>query len=159
MKVLFITIFIFASQLIRSVALDQQNGFNPYPFGTTIFCLAFHPLLLTSCIWYLGWIWGILIFICHLFGILHMTFTWLLELPIILTVKTDRQLLKVMKLKIGLLWPTLIITLVFMIFSFFLSEFKSLLYLFTNRPIFLIISVAIILISSIVRIIVAQRQY
>ena len=69
MELLFLIFFVLSSQLIHSVAMDQQTGFNPYPFGTTIFCLLQHPLLLIMSIFYLGWLWGIVLFLCHLFGI------------------------------------------------------------------------------------------
>lgn len=62
MKILFIVIFVLSSQLIHSVAVDQENGYNPYKFGATTFCILQHPLLLITSIFYLGWLWGIILF-------------------------------------------------------------------------------------------------
>lgn len=155
MEIAFVIIFILASHLIYSVASDQRTGFNPYPFGTTILCLLLHPLLLTLSIWYLGWIWGIVIFLCHLFGLIHATVSWILELPTLLA-KTERQVFGFMKLKIGLLTPMLIVTLVFTILSFFMSHFKSLFYLLGENIAYIITIAVVAVVGGIVRAFVSK---
>ncbi|MBQ5642298.1 MAG: hypothetical protein IIV13_00880 [Bacteroidaceae bacterium] len=153
MKILFIVIFILSAQLVHAVATDQRAGYNPYPFGTTIICMMMHPLLLISGIYYLGWIWGIVLFLCHLFGIVHGTVSWLLAIPSLLVTNMD-QVLFLMKNRLRLLGPCLIINLAFTIISFFFADFKCLLnYLMRNTNI-LIISAVVVIILSIARIIV-----
>ena len=125
MEILFVVLFVFSSQLVHSVAVFQQNFYNPYPFGTTIFCIAHHPLLLISSIFYLGWFWGFALFLLHFFGIIHATFSWIFDIPI-LFFKNEQQVLHFEKLKINLLFPSLILYLIFTVASFFLSDFKVL---------------------------------
>ena len=156
MQFLFVILFVLSSQLIHSVASDQQTGFNPYPFGTTIFCLLQHPFLLIMSIFYLGWLWGIVLFLCHLFGIVHMTVSWVLDIPTLLA-KDFEKLMRFMKLKIALLAPMLIAILVFTVVSFFVSNFKSLLVVLQNNTAIAIGTVIVIIVLSISRLIVAKK--
>ena len=156
MELLFLIFFVLSSQLIHSVAMDQQTGFNPYPFGTTIFCLLQHPLLLIMSIFYLGWLWGIVLFLCHLFGIVHMTISWIFDMPTLLAKDFDK-LMKFMKFKIGMLAPMLIAILAFTIISFFVCDFKALLVLLQNNPPIVISAAVVIILLSISRLIVAKN--
>ncbi len=156
MQILFIIIFVISSQLIHSVAVDQQTGYNPYPFGTTLFCLLQHPILLVASIFYLGWLWGVVFFLCHLFGIIHITVSWIFDIPTLLA-KDVNELVRFMKLKISLLAPMLIIVLVFTIISLFIGEFKSLLITLQNNPPLIIIAVIVIGLLSISRLIVVKN--
>lgn len=125
MVVAFLIIFLYASSLLYSIALNQQIGYNPYPFGTAIFSIIFQGLLIVLSIWYCGWLFGILVFLFHLLGLFRLTITWVFDIPNVLA-KTDAQLLKSMKLQFALLTPMLLITAIFTIMSFFLSEFGAL---------------------------------
>lgn len=156
MELLFLFFFILSSQLIQSVARDQQAGFNPYPFGTTIFCLLQHPVLLVMSIFYLGYLWGIVLFLCHLFGIVHMTISWVLDIPTLLAKDYDK-LMKIMKFKIALLAPMLIVIFVFTVVSFFAGDFKALLVLLQTNPVIVIVAAAVIILLSISRLIVAKK--
>lgn len=118
MKILFIVIFVLSSQLIHSVAVDQENGYNPYKFGATTFCILQHPLLLITSIFYLGWLWGIILFFCHLFGVLNMTVSWVLDIPLLLLKNSDK-FESFLKIKVTLLPFMFIILLIFTIASFF----------------------------------------
>ncbi len=155
MSIIFIVILILSSHLIHMVTVDQSNGYNPYPFGTTFFCIIQHPLLLTMSIYYLGWIWGIILFLCHLFGIIHMTISWILGLERIFSDDYDKHL-RIMKRNIALLMPMFIIVLIFTIVSFFTAEYKSLLIYLQNHSFILIPTIIIVMILSITRIIVAK---
>jgi len=155
MDILFIIVFVLASQLVHSVAVDQQTGYNPYPFGTTIFCLFLHPLLLTLCVWYLGWLWGILIFLCHLFGIIHMTVSWIFDIPTLLA-KNTKQLINFMKLKIAILTPMVVVTLFFTILSFLVTDYKSLFYLLSQNISYIVIAGIVVTVFSIIRLFVAK---
>ena len=156
MAIVFLVLFIVSSQLIHSVAVDQQQGFNPYPFGTTILCIILHPLLLISSIFYLGWIIGIAVFLCHLFGLLHCTVSWILDIPELLT-NNFNQLLSIKKFKIGLLTPILLANIVFTVASFFVSEFKSVFYLFYGNIPAIIVTSIVVITLSVIRIIVAKH--
>lgn len=156
MPFLFVVIFILSSHLIHTVAVDQRTGYNPYPFGTTTLCILQHPMLLTMSIFYLGWIWGIMFFLCHLFGIIHMTISWIFSIPRLI-INDYNKLLRIMKSNVALLTPMLIIVLIFTILSFFTAEFKSLLTFFQNHNSVLIGAIVVVIILSIVRIIVAKK--
>ena len=123
MKILFIVIFVLLSQLIHSVAVDQENGYNPYKFGATTFCILQHPLLLITSIFYLGWLWGIILFLCHLFGVLNMTVSWVLDIPLLLLKNSDK-FESFLKIKVTLLPFMFIILLIFTIASFFFVKFR-----------------------------------
>ncbi|MBR5286170.1 MAG: hypothetical protein IKU30_04665 [Clostridia bacterium] len=157
MQIFFIVVFVLSSQLVHSVASDQKLGYNPYPFGTTIFCLLQHPILLTMSVYYLGWLWGIVLFLCHLFGIIHMTISWVLDMPVFF-IKTEGAMFKYMKLKISFLPVILVTILVFTIVSFFATNFKSLLFLLQNNTTYIIVAVLITIILSVVRLIVANKM-
>ncbi len=156
MQILFVVFFVLSSQLIHSVAVDQHNGYNPYPFGSTILCLLQHPILLTMSIFYLGWLWGIVLFLCHLFGIIHITVSWIFNIPMLLA-KDLNKLVGFMKLEIALLTPMLIIILVFTIVSFFVVEFKSLLMILQNNTSLVIGAIVVIVLLSLSRLVVAKK--
>lgn len=153
---LFVIIFILASHLIHTVAVDQRIGYNPYPFGTTILCVLQHPLLLTMSILYLGWIWGIILFLCHLFGIIHATISWIFSIPRLVT-NDENRILQIMKRNISLLTPMLIIVLIFTIVSFFTAEFRCLLIYLQNHTTTLVCAIIVIVVLSIARIVVAKK--
>ena len=155
MEVLFSILFVLTAHLVHSVAVDQQNGFNPYPFGTTIFCIAQHPLLLVSSIYYLGWLWGSVLFLAHIFGIVHGTVSWILDIPVFL-VQNDRQLFRFLRLKINLLPFALLANIVFTVSSFFIADFESLLSFFCGNPEILIVIAIAVTILSVARIVVAK---
>ena len=156
MEIIFIALFIISSQLIHSVAVDQQQGFNPYPFGTTICCLMIHPFLLVTSIFYMGWLWGIILFLCHLFGILHGTVSWVLDIPELLT--TDEQkFFEILKLKISLLGPVIIANIIFTIATFFVSDFKSVIDFLDGNTNAIIVTAIIIAVLSVLRLIVSAK--
>ena len=156
MLVLYVVIFILSSQIIHAVAVNQQTGFNPYPLGSTLLCMIQHPLLLTMSIYYLGWLWGIAIFLCHFFGIVHMTVSWVFSIPTLLAKDYDR-IIQIKEIELALLSPMFIIVLVFTVVSFFVAQYKSLLLFLQNNISILIISSIVIVILSIARIIVAKK--
>ena len=157
MQIFFIVFFILSSQLIHSVAQDQKLGYNPYPFGTTIFCLLQHPILLAMSVYYLGWLWGIVLFLCHLFGIIHMTISWVLDTPVFF-IKNEGAMFKYMKFKISLLPVILVTILIFSIISFFATNFKSLLFMLQNNTTYIIVAVLTTIVLSVLRLIVANKM-
>lgn len=153
---IYIIIFILSSHLIHMVAVDQQSVYNPYPFGTTFFCIIQHPLLLIMSIYYLGWLWGIVLFLCHIFGIIHATVSWVLSIPRLIT-NDHNKLLRIMKRNIAMLIPMFIIVLVFTIVSFFVADYECLLTYLYNHTSVLICTIVIIVVLSITRIILAKK--
>lgn len=155
MEFIFLVLYAAFSSLVYSVALDQKLGFNPYPFGATILCILFHPLVLISSIFYLGWVWGTICFLLHLLGITYSTVGWIFNLPTLL-VKNDEQLLRFLKVKLTLLFPSLIIGIIFTVISFFFSDYKALLDIFMENSTFTITLIAIVIILSVLRIFVSK---
>lgn len=156
MEIIFIVLFVVSSHLIHSIAVDQQQGFNPYQFGVTVFCILLHPLLLISSIFYLGWVWGIVLFLCHFFGILHGTVSWVLDIPVLLTT-SYQQIDTLVKLKINLLIPVILANLIFTITSFFVSDFKSFITFLNGNTSAIIVSVIIVSVLSVLRLIVSAK--
>ena len=151
MKVLFVILFLVSTELLQTVAVHQQE-YNPYPFGTTIFCIIQHPLLLISCIYYLGWLWGILLFLAHLFNIVHATVSWVLGIPFIF-VKSDNILL-LYRTEINMLFPLLLANLAFTIISFFVADFKSLYYYLESNTVAICVISVIAIVLGILRAII-----
>lgn len=155
MLVAFVVLFVLSSQLIHSIAVDQRSGFSPYPLGSTILCMLMHPILFAMSVFYLGWLWGIVLFLLHLFGIIHMTISWVCELPTLLT-RNPELVIGYMRFKVLLLTPMLVTILVFIIVSFLCGEFESLLILLQNNPKIIINSTIIVVLLSAFRLVVAR---
>lgn len=151
MKVLFVILFLVSTELIQSVAVHQKE-YNPYPFGTTIFCIIQHPLLLISCIYYLGWLWGILLFLAHLFNIVHATVSWILGMPFVF-IKSENTL-SLLRLEISMLCPLFLANLVFTIVSFFVADFKSLYYYLDSNTVAVCVIVVVAIVLGILRAII-----
>ena len=154
MPYLFIFLYITASQLTYIIALHQQMGFCTHPWATT-FCLFNRVIIAVTCIWYCGWICGIVLVAFSLFGLVHATIGWILTLPSSLTY-SERTLIKATDFECGLLIPYNIICLAFTVLSFFLSYYKSALALFPTIN-HLLIVVAILAAGFIIRIIVQKH--
>lgn len=156
MQIFFIILFISVNELLYQVASQQRMGLNPYPFGSTILCYITHLILLITCIWYFGWLWGIFIFICSFFSLLHSIVGWILVIPTLFN-KEYSQLINTVKFEIALLTPSLIISLIFCIVSFFTTEFMSLTYFFEDNLEILPALVVIALILLIIRIAAVKK--
>lgn len=152
MEIVFLILYIISSSMVYSIASDQQMGFNPYPFGTTILCMLLHIPILVSSIFYLGWIWGIICFLLHIFGLVHATVGWLFNIPVLVASKDD-QLLRFLKFKLNILAPLLLINAIFTVISFFVADFESLLKLFNSNSTFVVMFVIIVAVSSVLRIV------
>ncbi len=156
MNIAFVILFIVVAQLLHQIAVDQSMGLNPYPFGTTIFCYITHLILLITCIRYLGWLFGILLFIGEFFSLIHASIGWILEIPF-LFIKKAEIVIKLVKFRIAILPVALIATLTFCILSFFMSTYASLYkYLWDNVTI-VFVSEVVLIIGSIIRIFVAKK--
>lgn len=154
MIILFVILFLISSELIQSTAVARQEGFNPYPFATPILCILIHLLLLISCIFYLGWLFGILLFLAHFFNIVHATVSWIFGIPALFI--RGSQLLRYILFQHSMLFNLAILNFAFTIASFFVSDFKSFLNYFKCSSGLAIPLVAAILVLSISRLFVAH---
>lgn len=150
MIVLFILLFIIASELTYSVATQPLLGYNPYPFGTPIICVIIHVLILVNCIFYLGWLIGIILFICHMITIPHMTIGWVFALPS-LFFTSEKQYFKYFNLQLSSLIPLLIVLIAFFVISIFVSEYSCLYDSLESPVLTLIIIVVALTIMSFIR--------
>ena len=161
MIIAFIALFLLSSQLVHSVSADQRLGFKPFYFGVMLCSVLLNIVLLVSCIWYFGFLFGILIFILHIFGIVHATISWIFSIPFLLfpsLISIERHIYR------KVIWYPYILTanLAFMIASFFLVEFKSLHRLIYSNPrvalAFLIVPIAGFILRTIVILIIKIKN-
>ena len=108
----FLVLFIFASELLHTIAVDQQQGLHPHPLGASVLSGIGQGLLLALCIWYGGWLWGPVLFLGQFFAVVHATVGWLLLLPLRFVDVRGR-----IRLEMGLLLPVLLVLLVFGVVS------------------------------------------
>ena len=126
MSIAFLVIFVIASELIYAIAVQQDSGYNPYPFGVAIFSKILHAILLGMSIWYLGWLFGVILFACHMFGIIHGVIGWVLLIPSLLVKDNMYSSLKLMQFELNMLFPMGIIALIFWIVSLFITPYEAL---------------------------------
>ena len=145
MIVAFLAIFIIVSQLLHSVAAHQKLGLVPYPFGATFLCYITHIVLLVTSIWYCGWVFGIMLFLCEFFSLVHSSIGWILTIPT-LFFKDYKNVLKFVRFETSMLTPALIVSIVFCIVSFIVTPFSSLYhYMSINKgTLMVILSVALL---------------
>ncbi|MBO5213982.1 MAG: hypothetical protein J6B86_04365 [Clostridia bacterium] len=155
MLIAFLIIFFVINELVISTATHQQLGFNPYPFGTTILCMIIHAIMLVVCIWYCGWIFGILLFLFHLFAFPHSTIGWILNSPSLFY--SPEKMLGLCKREIALLPVAIITLLAFTIISFFATPYKALYEFAKTTPLFLIIAGAVLVLGFIIRSIISYK--
>lgn len=155
MLIAFVVIFLLSSFWIKAIAVDQQMGYNPFLFGTDLFCIITRLILLAMCIWYLGWIAGIIVSVLDFFGIISGCFSWFLNLPF-LSYKSIEEMHKKMRFKLSMLPIVLIVCLVFTIVSFFTTRFASLYDFFAENIFVLFILMAVAIVSNIFRIAVMK---
>lgn len=151
MEILFIIIYILFSEVTYNVALHQSMGLVKYSSIGGL-CWIGRIILIIPCIYYCGWLFGILLFLFMLFGFLHMTIGWILSIPSMF-VKNDNQIMKIVNLECSLVIPLDIGLLIFTIISFFTATYKSTFNLFTTYK-SIVILIVVLIIGFIVRSIV-----
>ncbi len=156
MVVAFVVILIVCSELNYSVAANTNIGINPYPAGSSMLSVLNNLVLLITCVRYLGWIWGIIVFLCSFFSIVHLTIGWVLSVHT-LFFKHDWQVLNNARIE-AILVPYLLLTLtVFCVASFIVTPFRSLSEYLSGHIDVLVIAATVLVISSIVRVIIAKH--
>ena len=156
MQIVFIILLISINELLYQVASNQRLGLNPYPLGSTIMCYITHFILLIMCIWYLGWLAGIIVFLLSFFSLLHSIFGWILVIPT-LFYSTESQIYKSVYRQVSLLTPALLSSLIFCILSFIFTEYMSLTIFFKDNSNIILVLGIISIILFIIRIIVVKR--
>lgn len=155
MLVSFIIVLICCSELNYSVALSVNMGICPYRYGALMISNIVNIALLISCIRYLGWIFGIITFLCSYFSLIHLALGWILLIPTMFY-KNGYQVLRKAKIEVNLLTLSLILSIGFCVLSFFVVPFEALFTYLVNNKVVLIIIAAISVVGFIARSIVAK---
>jgi hypothetical protein len=155
MIVAFVTILIICSELNYSLAANTNIGINPYPAGSSMLTVFNNLVLFITCVRYLGWIWGIIVFLCSFFSIVHLTIGWILSVRT-LFFKHDWQVLKKARLEAILAPYLLLILIAFCVVSFFATPFRSLSLYLRNHIDILVIAVIVLIVSAVVRVVIAK---
>ncbi len=166
MLVLFVIIYILSAQLIYNANNNQNLGICPYPLGLNIICVFYHLILLVISIYYMGWVCGIILFLCHFFAIIHMTIGWTLNIPVLILLHKNRtinspyltaKMFRLIEMNYILLSPMLILTFIFTFVSFFVADFKSMFVFLQNNTSVLTYAGIVVVVLSIARIIVTKK--
>ncbi len=164
MSIAFIILLLFTAELTFQCGSFIQQGFSPYPFGAPLVLTLTHGVLLTLCIYYFGWLFGIIAFLLHMFSLLHFCFTWVFSIPSILYLSHENphssfRVFKPQKLSVIyhiLLSWVLVADILFMIISFFTVPFMTAkTYFFSDTKTWVILIVSA-LIGFILRTIVSK---
>ena len=121
--VLFLVLYVLANELTYMVAVHQQMGLCQHISAGDL-CWINRVIMAVPCVWYCGWILGIVLIAFALFGLLHATIGWVLTIPT-LSIDDEYKMIQHTDMECGLLIPTNIICVLFGILSFFLTTFKS----------------------------------
>lgn len=156
MQIAFIILFICVNELLYQVASNQRLGLNPYPMGSTIMCYITHFILLITCIWYWGWLVGIIIFLLSFFSVIHGAFGWLLSIPA-LFYTNESQMYKSAHRQISWLTPALLLSLVFCVLSFIYTEYMSLTEILKENSTLIIILIVIAVVLYLIRLLVVSK--
>jgi len=159
MNIIFIILLISFNELLYQLAshmADFEMQFLPSRNRLKLIMLCSHLSLLILCIWYLGWVYGIVVFLASFFSLLHSLFGWILNIPS-LFYKSEKQITNTLQYQIWAIYPVFLLSVVFCIVSFFTTEFMSLTYFFEDNLEILPALVVIALILLIIRIAVVKK--
>lgn len=121
--VVFLILYVLANELTYMIAVHQQMGFCQHISAGGL-CWTNRVIMAIPCVWYCGWILGIVLIAFALFGLLHATIGWVLIIPT-LNIDDEYKIIRHTDMECGLLIPMNIICVVFAIASFFLAPFRS----------------------------------
>jgi hypothetical protein len=149
----FLVLFIFASELLHTIAVDQQQGLHPHPLGASVLSGIGQGLLLALCIWYCGWLWGAVLFLGQFFAVVHATMGWLLMVPLFFVDRSRR-----VRLELALMIPTLLLVLVFSVVSFLTTPFAALYSVVQRDWTVLLMPAVVVMVCGFVRILLHLRM-
>lgn len=152
--VLFIILYVLANELTYMIAVHQQMGLCRHIWAGSA-CWINRILIAIPCVWYCGWVVGLVLIAFALFGLLHATIGWVLNIPT-LKIDDENTIIKQTSLECAFLLPMNIICLAFSILSFFLVPFKTAIQVFGSTA-NIIITVAILVVGFLVRSIVLRK--
>lgn len=154
MQILFIILYVTANELTYMIALRQQMGLCRHISAGGL-CWINRIIMAVPCVWYCGWIVGLVLIAFALFGLLHATVGWILTIPT-LSIMDERKLLRITDVECGLLIPVNILSLGIVILSFFKAPYRSILALISNSTNIVII-VVVLGLGFIVRSFISRR--
>lgn len=152
--VLFIVLYVLANELTYMIAVHQQMGLCRHIWAGS-FCWINRIFIAIPCVWYCGWIVGFVLIAFALFGLLHATIGWVLNIPT-LNINDEATVIKQTNLECAFLLPMNILCLVFLVLSFFLVPFKSAIQVLGSTTNIIIIA-AILVVGFLVRLIVLHK--
>lgn len=81
MSIIYIVFTLVLSSFCIGLASDDAAGTTTTPFAGRKIAMGIHALILVCSTYYLGFPYGLIVFVCHLFSLWHATVGWLLSLP------------------------------------------------------------------------------
>lgn len=76
MEFLYIFFLLVVPALNFYLSVFNEAGLLPYRFGYLSFANLTHLTIAIMSVWYLGWVWGIFIFLLYFFGIIDSSLMW-----------------------------------------------------------------------------------
>jgi hypothetical protein len=119
-----ILMFIFWALNYQSAAAGAR-GMNPFKLGASLCSILGIIFTLAGCIWYLGFIWGLIAAAFFILGGAHQTLGWLITIPVLVTNNLSTIML-ITRWYIYMFGSFTLICLVFIIISFFITPFQGL---------------------------------
>ena len=156
MIIAFLIFVLFVSELGYILASQQQIGIVPYPFGVTAFCMINHLTVLITGIWYLGWIAGIILLLLHVFGLIHACFGWILSVLSLPFMNSYERMDRIVRTEVATLSFITPAFAIFMIASFFVTDYKCVFNTFEFNYISWITIGVVFLIGNFLRMIVSK---
>ena len=102
----------------------QELGLAPYPHGYNSFATVAHIFMFISCIWYMGFLPGIIIFLLYMFNIIDACFTWLTRFLKLLRYMKNGQFEQNLSVQSSII-IIIIAQIIFIIISFFVTPYGS----------------------------------
>ena len=123
MTIFFMLFTMFLSSLRINVATYSKLGVLRYPFASWTFCFLTDLSILICSIYYFGWLIGLLAFILHFFSVVHATVGWIFTTLFYKLFPDDFTSSSYSGVSLAY---ALIIYVIFLVLSFFFSDYASL---------------------------------
>ena len=139
---------------VQEVAVHQQMGYCQH-ISAGDFCWLNRIIMAVPCVWYCGWVLGLVLVAFALFGLLHATIGWVFTIPT-LSIDDEDRMIEHTDIECGLLLPMNLICVVFVILSFFFAPFRSVITVLGSAS-SIIVVLAVLAIGTIIRMIVLRK--
>lgn len=159
MLILFVVIYILSSHFIHFVKTNVYLLEDRKPSAISAFCNFYHALLLILGIYYLGWLFGTILFFCHFFSLIRLSVTWIFDVPVIILQNKNqtRPPLRLIEIIFNLSFPMFVITIFFIVISFYDNTFESMYRFLQNNKLILFCAAGVIALLSLIRTIVYKK--